>query len=233
MGWIAVAILSFFGLGCVILCLGAALHAAEENHLFEHHEPRERRAHEHAIHFMHSTSTDVTVSAMRGFHTRATSAKNFARRASFSVAKNTPAEPEPEPEPEFSPAPESTEMTTSSVDSVELGIEGAEGEDLTSLVETFAASTSAFEAKSNIENLTKKVKELPSDVIKANDNIKMNNLNAAAIKVKETVGVNSWNTICRSSYMNLSHTILNKMETTRKVPRARFLDQIDAFVIRQ
>merc|ERR1711988_110035 len=178
-------------------------------------------------------STDVTVSAMGGFHTRATSAKNFARRASFSVAKNTPAEPEPEPEPEFSPAPESTEMTTSSVDSVELGIEGAEGEDLTSLVETFAASTSAFEAKSNIENLTKKVKELPSDVIKANDNIKMNNLNAAAIKVKETVGVNSWNTICRCSYMNLSHTILNKMETTRKVPRARFLDQIDAFVIRQ
>lgn len=170
MGWTAVAILSFFGLGCVILCLGAALHTAEENHLFEHHEPRERRAHEHAIHFMHSTSTDVTVSAMRGFHTRATSAKNFARRASFSVAKNTPAEPEPEPEPEFSPAPESTEMTTSSVDSVELGIEGAEGEDLTSLVETFAASTSAFEAKSNIENLTKKVKELPSDVIKANDN---------------------------------------------------------------
>ena len=219
----------------VMLC-GSAMHAAEEAHLFEHHEPRERRRGERVLHTMHSTQSEISARTRKVWSRRANSARDLMFTSRLSSGSRS--EGGSESEPGFVPAPPPGVNTIPlppadppvrnavDVESVELGVIGdaysfeAKVGQLSTLVATFAASTAVFEAKQNILNLTKAVNDLPTEVVQANQDIKMIKMNAAALQVKSIVGESMWNSVCRAPYIDLGHVILNKMELTRLVPRA-------------
>ena len=205
---------------CFLFMIGMCIkdqHAAEENHLFEHGEPRSRMRSEHFLHSLHSSSGEIAERTRSNFLRRANSGVRFVRRGSFRAPDST----SKETEEEFAPVPEA-QTGIATPENVELGVDGENGnEELTGLVDAFKATTNAVSAKKAIIALQDKVNLLPSAVVLANESIKIKNLNDTAVAVKGIIGESSWNGYCRPKYLDLTHAILRKMDMKPSVPRAR------------
>jgi hypothetical protein len=215
--------LGIFGVPMLFFCLvgicAMTQHAGEENHLFEHGEPRNRTGFEHALHNLHSTSGEIAERTGTNFLRRANSGVMFVRRGSFRSPSSTSSKESTEEE--FAPVPE-VQAELATPESVELGVEGAKGdEELTGLVDAFKATTVGVSARKAIIALQDKVDLLPSAVVMANESIKIRNLNDAAVLVKGAIGESSWNAYCRPKYLDLTQAILRKMDMKPTVARAR------------